>query len=115
MPLLRIQTNQAVAADRRSALLPALTDTVAELLAKPPGYVQVVLETEVPMAFGGTTEPTALAELRSLGLPDAAPKAISARLCELFQEELGVPPDRTFVVCADHPRTHWGWNGGVFG
>lgn len=115
MPLLRIQTNQAVAPEQRDALLTALTRTVAELLAKPPAYVQVVLETEVAMAFGGTTEPTALAELRSLGLPHEAPKAISARLCTLFQEELRVPPDRTFIVCADHPRTHWGWNGGTFG
>ena len=115
MPLLRVQTNQTVDAGRQTELLGQWTTLIAEALGKPPGYVQVVLETEVPMALGGTTEPTALAEVRSLGLPDAAAKTLSAKLCTAFEQALGVPPDRTFVVCADHPRTHWGWNGGTFG
>ena len=115
MPLLKVQTNQTVEAGRRTELLGELTAVIAETLGKPPGYVQVVLETGVPMAFGGTTEPTALAELRSLGLPDAAPRALSARLGAVLERALGVPTARMFLVCADHPRAHWGWNGDTFG
>lgn len=115
MPLLRIQTNQAVAPEDQGPLLDVFTATVAEELGKPVQFVQVVLQTGLPMAFGGSTAPAALVELASLGLPAEAPKRLTARFCRLLNERLQVAPERIFLVFDDHPRTHWGWNGSTFG
>ncbi|RME90762.1 MAG: hypothetical protein D6766_12800, partial [Verrucomicrobia bacterium] len=94
MPLLRVQTNREVPIEQQQILLAELTELVARELAKPRQYVQVVLEAGVPMAFAGTTEPTAVGELASLGLPDDAPARLSARLAEVLHQRLEVPPDR---------------------
>ena len=48
MPLLRIQTNVAVPADKADALLSQGTDLIVNEMNKPGEYVQVVVEPEVP-------------------------------------------------------------------
>ena len=114
MPLLKIQTNVAVEAHRGDQLMKTASEQVATLLGKPEGLVMVVLETDVQMLFGGTPEPLAYLELKSIGLPQQQTGELSAQLCRLVSGELAVPAERVYIEFADAARSMWGWNGKTF-
>ena len=114
MPLLSIQTNQPITDDQRNDFLKRASTTVAEALGKPERYVMVAVIHNPAMLFGGTDEPLAYLELKSIGLPGDATSDLSRTLCELMQETLGIPADRVYIEFADAARHMWGWNGGTF-
>lgn len=116
MPLLRVQTNQALAtAEAESDFLRAASQALAAMTGKPEGYCMVLLDTARPMVLGGSDEPTAFAELSSLGLPTEATAELASQLCALLEEWLAVPPRRVYSHFADVPRHLWGNNGTTFG
>jgi phenylpyruvate tautomerase len=115
MPFLNVQTNARLSDAARSELARALAEGVSRELGKPLDYVQVQLQLGAFLTFAGTEELTAFVDLRSLGLPPEKPPLLSAVLCRLLQEHLGVSPQRVFLNFQDMPRTHWGWDGRTFG
>lgn len=114
MPMLKIQTNQAVAPDRRQALVSKASQTVATLLGKPERYVMVSLEHNPAMLFGGSDAPLAYLELKSIGLPESKTPQLSSGLATLLHDELGLAADRIYIEFADAPRAMWGWDGATF-
>jgi len=114
MPYLKIQSNQPVDATNAAALIKRASKIVAQQLNKPENYVMVALEPPVPMVFAGDDTPTVFMELKSIGLSEAQTPALSAALCKLVQDELGVGTDRVYIEFADAPRKMWGWNGATF-
>lgn len=114
MPYLLIQTNQTLTQDQGEALLEAASRRVAELLGKPERYVMVALESGRAMLFGGNDAPLAYLELKSIGLPASRSTELSAALCHLIGEELGIAGERIYIEFADAERSLWGWNGGTF-
>jgi phenylpyruvate tautomerase len=116
MPLLKIAYTkfEEIPAERQK-LLQEGTRAVVEVMGKPERFVMVLVERE-DMAFGGSTEPCAFIELRSLGgLDSETNAALSLRLCEMMSDVAEVPMDRVFVNFVDMARDDWGWNGGTFG
>ena len=114
MPLLKIQTNVAVPADKVDALLSQGTDLIVNEMNKPREYVQVVVEPEVAIAFAGSREASAFVELRSLGLPEDTARLLSKKICGLLEAELAIPPARVFINFFDLSRPMWGWDGKTF-
>ncbi len=114
MPLLKIQTNQHIDADHQKALISRASQEVANLLGKPERYVMVSIECNPAMLFGGSDEPLAYLELKSIGLPESKSADFSRALASLLDDELGLPADRIYIEFADAPRAMWGWNGGTF-
>ena len=114
MPLVRLQTNVAVATEARDALLGKLSRLAAELLGKSEDYVMVALETGCDMVFGGTREPLAYMELKSIGLPGDQTTRYSEALCALVAVELALPENRIYIEFSDAERHLWGWNGKTF-
>lgn len=114
MPLLRIQTNQPIAPERRPALTARASALTAELLGKPERYVMVVLEGGRDMLFAGSDAPLACMELKSIGLPESETARLSQALSRLAKDELGVDADRVYIEFVDASRKMWGWNGGTF-
>jgi len=114
MPLLKIQTNQTIDAERQKALISKASREVADMLGKPERYVMVSLEHNPAMLFGGSDDPLAYLELKSIGLPESKTAALSAALAGLLNSELGLSADRVYIEFADAPRAMWGWNGGTF-
>ncbi len=112
MPYLRIQTNQPCA--DAGQLMRRASAVVAEALGKPERYVMVALEPPVPMLFAGEDAPAAYLELKSIGLPEARTGELSAVLCELVGDTLGVPRDRVYIEFSAAPRHMWGFDGGTF-
>lgn len=67
MPTLIIQTNAALADEKRQTALTAASTLVAVELGKPESYVMVILQTNADMRFAGSDAPLAYLELKSLG------------------------------------------------
>ena len=114
MPLLRIQTTRALNQAGRSELLARAPSTTARLLGKPERYMMVSLETGCGMVFAGSDAPLAYLELKSIGLPADQTATLSAALCKMIQDTLGIDPDRVYIEFADVPRHRWGWGGATF-
>ncbi len=113
MPLLTIDTNQNFS-DKQDALLQTASLTVAKLLGKPEQYVMVRLRYNSAMRFAGSDSPTALLELKSLGLPEQNTTVYSQTLCKLIEKELGIPSDRVYIEFSNPERHMWGWNESTF-
>jgi len=114
MPYLMIQTNQSVDAATGKTLLANASKLVAAELGKPESYVMVALEASVPMLFAGEDGPLAYLELKSIGLPENKTASLSAALCSLMEEFVGIDKERVYIEFANAPRSMWGWNGDTF-
>ncbi len=114
MPYLKIQTNQTIAPEQSKALLAAASKQLACDLGKPERYVLVELTANPTMLFGGTDEPAAYLELKSIGLPLGQTKNLSQSLTSLLQDALGVLPSRIYIEFTDVKGSFWGWNGSTF-
>ncbi len=114
MPLLTIQTNKAVDPATAKTLIGDASAAVADLLGKPERYVMVSLEHNPAMLFGGSDDPLAYLELKSIGLPESQTADLSRNLADLLNKALDLPADRIYIEFADAPRNMWGWNGGTF-
>lgn len=116
MPLLRIYTNQELATtESRADFLRAASAETASLLGKPERACMVTLETDRAILFAGSDDPAAFVELASLGLPTGETERLSAGLCDLLGDRLGVDPARVFIHFRDMERHMWGTNRTTFG
>lgn len=110
MPLLSIETN----CEPTDTLLPKASATIASALAKPEQYVMVRFLHNPDMLFAGSDKPLAYLELKSIGLPDSAAPDLSAKLCDLLENELGIDGNRVYIEFENAPRHLWGWNRATF-
>ena len=116
MPLIKVQTSvSAPAPGQADTLLKQLSGSLATHLRKPESYVMTVLEPDVTMTFGGTTEPVCYVEIKSVGsMSRDQTQAMSQEFCETLGQVLGVPVDRIYIEFADAQGYLWGWNGSTF-
>lgn len=111
MPYLNIVTNQPIKDE--AALLKVASITVAQASGKPESYVMIAVESKTAMSFGGSTEPTAILDYRSLGLPSDR-KAFSDALCSMIEDQIGVSGSRVYISMTDSERQNWGWDHSTF-
>ncbi|KAL4720159.1 hypothetical protein ACJJTC_012463 [Scirpophaga incertulas] len=114
MPHFRIETNVSrdnIPKDFVSKAIPIL----AKILRKPSQYCVVSVIPDVPMSFGGTTEPCATANLMSIGaLGVEQNKEYAKVLFELVENELGIPSTRMYITFQNCPSSDVGFNGTTF-
>ncbi len=112
MPYIKIQTNSEVS--NSTDFLKKLSALSAEKIGKPESYVMTALDPKTDMTFGGSDEPAAFIECKSIGLSGGQTKALSAALCSFCESELGIPQARVYIEFAGSPGNMWGWKGGTF-
>ena len=116
MPLIKVQTS--VAAPEKMAVEGMLQELSAKLaghLSKPESYVMTAFEPDVAMTFAGTFDPVCYIEVKNIGgMSPAQTKSMSQDFCRVVNEQLGVPPNRTYIEFAGADRPMWGWNGSTF-
>uniref|UniRef100_A0A7S0T581 L-dopachrome isomerase n=1 Tax=Erythrolobus madagascarensis TaxID=708628 RepID=A0A7S0T581_9RHOD len=115
MPTLILHTN--VDLENKDEFIAGLSNVVSEMLGKPLQYVMVGYQ-QMPMMFGGSSDPCLFAFFSSLGSFDnGGPKnkEFSKVLCEFISPRLSIPADRIYIQFSDPARTHFGWNGSTFG
>eukprot|EP00898_Chlorokybus_atmophyticus_P006331 jgi/Chlat1/669/Chrsp104S01154 len=78
-------------------------------------FVCVSVRAGVPVTFGGTEEPTAAAELTSIGgIGGEKNKSISKKITNLVSSSLNMPPNRYYVNFVNVEGSDVGWNGETF-
>jgi phenylpyruvate tautomerase len=100
----------------KAGFVASASAAIASCLSKPETYVAVcVTDDHRGMSFGGTTDPTALGCVYSIGsINQDNNGALTAALSELLEEHGGVPNDRIYINFFDVPRANCGWSGRTF-
>ncbi len=114
MPYLLIQTNLPVTAAAQKSVAQAASTLVSEELGKPEDFSMIAVQPGIEMLFAGTDDPVAFLELKAIGIPARQTKRLTAELCRLIHEHLGIDPARIYVKFIDVQRGMWGWKGDVF-
>jgi phenylpyruvate tautomerase len=115
MPLLKLETNVALADDKRQALLATLSKIVAETIGKPEQYVMVVISS-ASVLMSAKPGDAAFVDVRSIGgLGDAVNRQLSQKICTLLKTSLSIPPERVYLNFTDVDGASWGWNNSTFG
>ena len=112
MPLINVQLSNKEL-DNTEELLKSLSATLSKLSGKPECYVMTSLQKNVPMTFGGTSEPSCYIEIKSIGSIDSS--SMTEQFCELISDRTGIKKDRIYIGFEDVPANLWGWNGRTFG
>lgn len=117
MPLIHLETSCDLSdADRKASLTRALSRLAAEGIGKPERYVMACVHGNMAMSMSGQSEPCALVTIKSIGgLSGAVNQTLTARVCEILEAELALPPDRVYITFEELAPTQWGWNGNTFG
>ena len=115
MPLVRILTSDSVSESARKETMLAASKIACECIGKPEAYTMTTLESG-GICMAGAPGRACLIEVKAIGgLTPAVNKKLSARLCDLAKNKLGVPTDRVYITFSEFAATHWGWNGSTFG
>ncbi|BBD58986.1 macrophage migration inhibitory factor family protein [Nostoc sp. HK-01] len=117
MPLIKVQTSvSAPAKPEVETMLKSLSGKLAKHLGKPESYVMTAFEADIPMTFGGTTDPVCYIEIKSIGMmkPNQT-EAMSQDFCRQINQALGIPQNRIYIEFADATGAMWGWNSTTFG
>ncbi len=115
MPLCKVETNASFNEQTKIAICAKLSKTLAELTGKPETYVMVLLVDNTAISFGGSTDPAALVECKSIGLSQPQCKTFSQALCAFLEQEMGISATRTYIEFTDLDRRFFGWNSSTFG
>lgn len=114
MPYIKIQSAVPVPDDTKAALIKEASRQAAQLLGKPESYVMTAYAQADAMTMGGSGEPCAFLEVKSIGLPQSAAAPLSQSLCALVGTALGIPANRVYIEFANAPGAMWGWDGRTF-
>ena len=113
MPMLQISTNvdQSVFDE---PFLKEATTSLSKLLGKPESFVMVVVSGNTQMSFGGSTQPTALVTLESIGgICETKNAEYSSEIFRLLQSK-GIESNRMFIKFVGLERSNVAWNGKLF-
>lgn len=116
MPLIRVQLSISIPQETQTALMSELSAAVAQALGKPESYMMVVVQPQVAMLMGTSSDPTALVEVRSVGSisPEQA-RGLSKRIGEILERSVQIGTDRMYANFTGVPGTMWGYDGRTFG
>ena len=117
MPFLKLSTDVTIDQTQSDQLLSRLSQLLAKETGKPERYVMVMVELagDKAMLFGGSNQPMAYLECKSIGLSAAQAKALSASISELLTGILPLTAERIYIEFSNCPAEFWGWNGSTFG
>lgn len=115
MPFLKLSTNVSIDQTQSEHLISELSQLVAKETGKPEHYVMVEVAGGKTMLFGGSNQPLAYLECKSIGLSAAQAKALSASISRLLTGVLPLTAERIYIEFSNCPAEFWGWNGSTFG
>ena len=114
MPLIKLRTNVSIADDKTPELMSELSQLLATETGKPERYVMVEIEGERNMLFGGSPEPLAYIECKSIGLSAVQATSLSQSISLVLNTQLQISADRVYIEFSNCPAELWGWNGSTF-
>ena len=113
MPFINTKYSGEITPAQEEEIKSALGKAVS-LLGKSESWLMVGFEPNVSLYFKGEkSEKLAFVEVSLYGkAPKSAYEALTAEICKILGNSLGVPSDHIYVKYS--PTEDWGWNGGNF-
>lgn len=114
MPFIDSKVSVKTTPEQRKELKERLGKAISIIPGKSESWLMLDLADEQNMYFKGNgDEPTAFVSVNVFGSPDkAAFDKMTAEVTKIYNEVLGIAPDRLYIKYA--ASTDWGWNGSNF-
>lgn len=114
MPCIKTITSVTVSDSQKKDLQNRFGEAIEIFPGKTERWLMVITEGDKDIALAGdAVTPAAWVELSLVGKSDRAHfERMTAAICDILQDVLGIAPDRVYVKYEE--VTHWGWNGGNF-
>ncbi len=109
MPFINTNTNVKITNEKREILKSKLGSAI-ELLGKSESWLMLSFEDECEMYFKGENDsPMAFVDVSVFGKStDEGCENMTRELCRIFNEVLGISPDKLYVKYSG--TNQWGWN-----
>ncbi len=113
MPYIATQVSIPLPTGKEAALKTKLGEAI-QLLGKTESWLMLSFEENCRLWFQGSNEqPCAFVTVKLFGKASStAYEAMTGRVTQILQEELGLDPTRIYVQYEE--VSHWGWNGSNF-
>lgn len=113
MPFIDSKITSAVSEEKKERIKTKLGQEIS-ILHKPESYLMIGIQDHYDLWFGGKKlEKGAYVEVSLFGkAPSADYEKLTAKICEIYETELGIPGNAVYVTY--HPVSDWGWNGSNF-
>ena len=113
MPFIDSKITVKMSEEKKEAIKAKL-GAAASIIGKPERYVMIGIDDEYTLYFAGNKlEKGAYVSVDIFGSSNSsASEEMTAKICEIFEEELGIPAANIYVEYRATPD--WGWNGGNF-
>ncbi len=100
--------------DAKKEIIKSKLGRLISTLNKSETYLMVGIEDQYDLWLGGKKlDKGAYVSVSLFGnAPRQAYDQLTGQICDLFNEELGIPGSHVYVTY--HPVSDWGWNGGNF-
>ena len=114
MPLIDTKLNVALSREKEEILKRRLGEAISLFPGKSEYWLMLTFSDNCRMWFRGYDNfPIAMVEVKLFGSAEAALcNRMTATVCKLFEEELGISPDHVYVNYTFSDT--WGWNGENF-
>lgn len=114
MPYIHTTTTVKLTDTKKDALAKRFGKAITLIPGKTEAHLMLGFQDETPMYFAGKNDaPMAFFEVKILGTSTKEHfSALTAELCTIMEEELGISGDCVYVEYVE--ATHWGWNGSNF-
>lgn len=99
---------------QKETLKTELGNLISIIPGKNENFLMIGFTEEYPLYFSGSKlDKGAFVDVKIFGsTSDAALEELTAKICALYEKELGIPPKAIYVKYEF--STHWGWNGHNF-
>lgn len=114
MPFINSKVSVAMSKEKKDSVKAKLGEVISLIPGKSEGWLMVGFEDSYDLYFKGNQDgPTVFVEVKVYGSasPDVFSRLTGA-ICDIYQEELGIPKDRIYVKYEE--VENWGWNGSNF-
>ncbi len=113
MPFINTKYSGDITSEQENSIKSALGEAVS-IIGKSENWLMTGFEPNCSLYFKGEKfEKTAFVEVSLFGSASrSAYEQLTAAICKILGENLGVPEDKIYVKYS--PTDNWGWNGGNF-
>ena len=109
MPYINTVVNVPIPEKTEKELADAYGKTIGIIKGKTENWLMLNFTENSHMYFAGSNSPTAMVEIMVFGsAPESEYEELTAAVCSLINEKLGIPKNRIYVKYGEYDK--WGWN-----
>ena len=114
MPFINSKVSVKLTEEKEQTIKTRLGQAIALIPGKSESWLMLGFEDEYTLYFkGNKEEKIAFVEVSIFGsASSSALNSLTVEICDIFNEELGIPKDKIYVKYSE--TENWGWNGNNF-